>query len=35
MIAQALETNGAIVCILGRRQETLEKAAQTAVSESP
>jgi NADP-dependent 3-hydroxy acid dehydrogenase YdfG len=32
MIAQALEANGAIVYILGRRQEVLEKAANTAVS---
>lgn len=32
MIAQALEANGAIVYILGRRQEVLEKAATTAVS---
>jgi NADP-dependent 3-hydroxy acid dehydrogenase YdfG len=31
MIAQALEANGAIVYILGRRQEVLEKAANTAV----
>jgi NADP-dependent 3-hydroxy acid dehydrogenase YdfG len=31
MIAQALEANGAIVYILGRRQEVLEKAATTAV----
>jgi NAD(P)-dependent dehydrogenase (short-subunit alcohol dehydrogenase family) len=30
MIAQALEANGAIVYILGRRQEVLEKAANTA-----
>lgn len=31
MITQALEANGAIVYILGRRQEVLEKAATTAV----
>lgn len=31
MIAQALEANGAIVYILGRRQDVLEKAASTAV----
>jgi hypothetical protein len=31
MLAQALEANGAIVYILGRRQEMLEKAAATAV----
>jgi NADP-dependent 3-hydroxy acid dehydrogenase YdfG len=31
MLAQALEANGAIVYILGRRQEVLEKAASTAV----
>ncbi|KZL79227.1 short-chain dehydrogenase reductase, partial [Colletotrichum incanum] len=30
MIAQALEENGAIVYIIGRRKETLEKAASTA-----
>lgn len=31
MMAQALEANGAIVYILGRRKEVLEKAASTAV----
>jgi NAD(P)-dependent dehydrogenase (short-subunit alcohol dehydrogenase family) len=31
MLAQALEANGAIVYIIGRRQEVLEKAAATAV----
>jgi hypothetical protein len=31
MLAQALEANGAIVYILGRRQEMLDKAAATAV----
>lgn len=31
MIAQALEANGAIVYIIGRRKEVLEKAATTAV----
>lgn len=31
MITQALESNGAIVYIIGRRKETLEKAAGTAV----
>jgi NADP-dependent 3-hydroxy acid dehydrogenase YdfG len=31
MLAQALEANGAVVYILGRRQEMLEKAAATAV----
>lgn len=31
MIAQALEANGGIVYILGRRKEGLEKAASTAV----
>jgi NADP-dependent 3-hydroxy acid dehydrogenase YdfG len=31
MLAQALEANGAVVYILGRRQEVLEKAAATAV----
>ncbi|PNH53406.1 hypothetical protein VD0002_g2967 [Verticillium dahliae] len=30
MIAQALEANGAIVYILGRRKETLDKAASTS-----
>ncbi|KAI8633587.1 NAD(P)-binding protein [Xylariaceae sp. FL1651] len=30
MMAQALESNGAIVYIIGRRKETLEKAAATA-----
>ncbi|KAI5928776.1 short-chain dehydrogenase/reductase [Camillea tinctor] len=30
MITQALEANGAIVYIIGRRKETLEKAASTA-----
>jgi hypothetical protein len=31
MLAQALEANGAIVYILGRRQQVLEEAAKTAV----
>jgi NAD(P)-dependent dehydrogenase (short-subunit alcohol dehydrogenase family) len=31
MMAQALEANGAIVYILGRRQDVLKKAASTAV----
>ena len=31
MISQALEANGAIVYVLGRRQEVLDKAASTAV----
>ena len=31
MMAQALEANGAIVYILRRRKEVLEKAASTAV----
>lgn len=31
MITQALESNDAIVYIIGRRKETLEKAAGTAV----
>ncbi|KAJ3560677.1 hypothetical protein NPX13_g9220 [Xylaria arbuscula] len=30
MAAQALEANGAIVYIIGRRKESLEKAAATA-----
>ena len=32
MIAQALEANGAIVYILGRREDVLKEAAATAVS---
>jgi NADP-dependent 3-hydroxy acid dehydrogenase YdfG len=32
MMSQALEANGAIVYIIGRRQQTLQKAADTAVS---
>jgi NADP-dependent 3-hydroxy acid dehydrogenase YdfG len=32
MMAQALEANGAVVYIMGRRKETLDKAASTAVS---
>jgi hypothetical protein len=35
MFAQVLEANGAIVYILGRRQEVLEKAAATAVNGNP
>jgi hypothetical protein len=31
MLAQALEANGAIVYILGRRKKVLEEAAKTAV----
>lgn len=31
MLAQSLEANGAVVYILGRRQEVLEQAARTAV----
>jgi short-subunit dehydrogenase involved in D-alanine esterification of teichoic acids len=31
MLAQTLEANGAIVYILGRRQEVLDQAASTAV----
>lgn len=32
MIAQALEANGAIVYILGRREDVLKEASATAVS---
>lgn len=32
MISQALEANGAIVYVIGRREETLNHAASTAVS---
>lgn len=32
MLAQALESNGAIVYILGRRMEVLSEAAKTAVN---
>lgn len=31
MMAQALEANGAIVYIIGRRKEALDRAASTAV----
>lgn len=31
MMAQALEANGAIVYIIGRRREVLDNAASTAV----
>jgi hypothetical protein len=31
MLAQALEANGAIVYIMGRRRQALEEAAKTAV----
>jgi hypothetical protein len=31
MLAQALEANGAIVYIMGRRRQVLEEAAKTAV----
>lgn len=31
MMVNALESNGAIVYVIGRRKETLEKAAATAV----
>ena len=34
MIAQALEANGAIVYILGRREEVLKQEASTAVCSS-
>jgi NADP-dependent 3-hydroxy acid dehydrogenase YdfG len=35
MMAKALEENGAIVYIIGRRMETLEKAAKQAVLRYP
>lgn len=31
MITQALESNGAVIYIIGRRKEVLDKAASTAV----